>query len=181
MPDARVGREPAAQHPNWGRVPEPFVALVLAFTEDVRAAEDKLGSIPWPSDVGDAEPRLVTALEATERVQAASRDLRSALSAYAHKIHQPRPRVGAIAEAQNTSTQGLIRRYTDQVEDSVRALIDGEATVEDLTSAFTSLTPERARSIIDVSLGAPTGIEVGPLVFPGTPAAARSFSSDERL
>lgn len=133
----------------WGVVPPRFVLFIRLVQEEIATAASALGSTRFQTTAGNAEPALTSAIAHTNDINALSKDLRAALSAYAHKIHEPRPRVLSVAEAQGTTSQGLVRRYNDAVETAVRSISNGTATREDLEHAFPSLQPALITTLLE--------------------------------
>ncbi len=148
----------------WG-ITSPHVLYLARLIEDqISACVDDLRNVPFYSSVGNIEPALTRKIELTNNINGLSKDLRSMLTAYAHKVHEPRPRVTSIAEAQGTTTQGLLRRYNAQTADAVRAVADGQATKALLTEAFPSLPV----ALIDAFLSAgPAEYIAARLEYPG--------------
>ena len=96
----------------WGEVPDSMRVLIDALRESVARHSAELESITWPAGPGDFSPQLLRTLAETEAVMQAAKDLRSLLTAYAHKVHQPRPKMADIAQAQNASPQAVTGRYS---------------------------------------------------------------------
>lgn len=132
---------------TWGRIPPIIETLTRSLESKISVASALLGEMRYPNQPQDVEPTIARALQLTQEINEASRDLRAALSAYAHKIHQPRPRIATIAEAQAASSQGLTRRYSETAEQSLRDLISGTASSTQVQAAFPSLTPSEAAAI----------------------------------
>lgn len=86
--------------------------LINALRESVARHSAELESITWPDGPGDFSPQLLRTLAETEAVMQAAKDLRSLLTAYEHKVHQPRPKMADIAQAQNASPQAVTGRYS---------------------------------------------------------------------
>lgn len=162
---------------QWGIVAPAFVALTQTLTAKISTASGKLQRVTFPQAPSDAEPSLVSAVQHTHEVNVASKDLRSALSAYSHRVHEPRPRVSSISEAQGTTTQGLLRRYNATVERAIRELVAGTVTAETLRVAFASLTEDEAAAIAGARATPITGFE--GMVLPPSPKAARTKADAE--
>jgi len=136
----------------WGTVPPVIVDLarVLAkrASENARRAE----RIKWPEKPGDVQEELRLAIGAAHKTTRAATDLRALLSAYAHKFHNPRPVISDLARAQETSSQGFIRRYSEGTVEAVASLLSPKPDVEAVLLAFPSV------SILDlVDLGGTVG------------------------
>lgn len=132
---------------EWGTVSHRFTDLVALLKVKIALQTNRLNEASIPS-TGDAEPGLVATIEAAHAIALASKDLRSALSAYAHRMRLPRPKVGAIADAQETNAQGLARRYSAATLNALEHLIAGDAEVEVLMAAFPSLTNPEAERLV---------------------------------
>jgi len=96
----------------WGEVPDSMRVLINALRGSVARHSEELENIAWPAGPGDFSPQLLRTLSETEAVMQAAKDLRSLLTAYAHKVHQPRPKMADIAQAQNASPQAVTGRYS---------------------------------------------------------------------
>lgn len=145
------GLVPATQ---WGLIPPVLDILTQTLKDKIAAACARLNETHFPDNPADVEQAMARTVRHTHEINAASRDLRAALSAYAHKIHQPRPRITTIATAQEASPQGLVRRYSESTEQALRALIRGTTTAEQLLAAFPTLTEPEAAAIVQTEDGA---------------------------
>lgn len=96
----------------WGEVPDGMRVLIDALRGSVARHSEELETITWPSGPGDFSPQLLRTLTEAEAVMQAAKDLRSLLTAYAHKVHHPRPKMADIAQAQNASPQAVTGRYS---------------------------------------------------------------------
>lgn len=89
---------------------------------------------------------------AAHKTTRAATDLRTLLSAYAHRFHNPRPVISDLARAQDTSSQGFIRRYSEGTVDAVASLLSPNPDIETVLLAFPSV------SVLDlVDLGGAVG------------------------
>ena len=131
---------------EWGMVSHRFKDLIEVLELKISLETRNLHAARIPSH-GDVEPGLAASISAAHKLASASKDLRSALSAYAHRIHVPRPKVAIIAEAQDTNAQGLARRYNERTQQAIEALIAGSADAATLRSAFPSLTQPEAERV----------------------------------
>lgn len=95
--------------------------------------------IKWPDQPGDVQTELRLAIGAAHKTAKAATDLRALLSAYAHKFHNPRPVISDLARAQDTSSQGFIRRYSEGTVDAVASLLSAAPDPEAILSAFPSV------------------------------------------
>jgi|GEM_PF-3341293 len=114
----------------WGEVPRPVRQLIDSLRGIIRDHSERLSQIDWPEGAGDITPQLLTTLEETERVMQASKDLRSLLTAYAHKMHQPRPKMADVARAQSASPQAVTTRYTTKTTAALEQLLEHPELVE---------------------------------------------------
>jgi len=147
----------------WGTVPPVIVNLsrMLAkrASENARRAE----RIKWPEKPGDVQEELRLAIGAAHKSTRAATDLRALLSAYAHKFHNPRPVISDLARAQDTSSQGFIRRYSEGTVEAVASLLSSEPDTESILAAFPSV------SILDlVDLGGAIATQAQKLIDKGT-------------
>lgn len=129
--------------PEWGRVPLSIETLVTLLEARISGHSATLSTIRWPDHPGDITPALTKTLSETESVFAAAKDLRSLLTAYAHKVHQPRPTVADVARAQRTSSQAIATRYTPELLAAIDVALvldstfaDWDASREDVESAI---------------------------------------------
>lgn len=157
---------------GWGTVSHRFTDLVGMLELKITLETRNLHAASIPSH-GDIEPGLAASISAAHRIATASKDLRGALSAYAHRIHIPRPKVAVISEAQDTNAQGLARRYSARTQEAIEALIAGSADPELLVAAFPSLTKAEAERLAsgargEVPVAAPrtADVEVSDAVVP---------------
>ena len=146
----------------WGTVPPVIVELarVLAkrASENARRAE----RIKWPDKPGDVQEELRLAIGAAHKTTRAATDLRALLSAYAHRFHNPRPVISDLARAQDTSSQGFIRRYSEGTVDAVASLLSPNPDLETVLLAFPSV------SVLDlVDLGGTVGAAAQLLIDSG--------------
>lgn len=125
--------------PTWGEIPAP-VAKVIDLLAKVAAREaNQLTTIDWPRDVADVGQPLAIALGHSQRAIVAATELRALLSAYAHVFHNPRPVLAALARAQQTSSQGFVRRYSDKTVAAIDELLSDTPDVTVILRGFTAL------------------------------------------
>lgn len=146
----------------WGTVPPVIVELARVLAR--RAAENakRAERIKWSDKPGDVQEELRLAIGAAHKTTRAATDLRALLSAYAHKFHNPRPVISDLARAQDTSSQGFIRRYSEGTVDAVASLLSPKPHVETVLLAFPSI------SVLDlVNLGGAAGLSAQALIDSG--------------
>lgn len=124
----------------WGTVPPVIVDLARLMAKkavnDARRAE----KVSWPDKPGDIQDELRRAISAAHKTTRAATDLRALLSAYAHKFHNPRPVISDLARAQNTSSQGFIRRYSSGTVEAVASLLSAQPDIDAVLLAFPSIS-----------------------------------------
>jgi len=123
----------------WGRVPSPVVEMLQALNRKIRHASENLEDLVWPAAPGDVRDLLRTSLADAHAVVGASTDLRALVTAYAHRVHRPRPVMAELARAQKTSSQGLVRRYGPAHVDGLAALLADEPDIGRILAGFPSL------------------------------------------
>lgn len=136
----------------WGTVPPVIVDLARLLAKKASADARRAEKIHWPDKPGDVQDELRRAISAAHKTTRAATDLRALLSAYAHKFHNPRPVISDLARAQDTSSQGFIRRYSAETVDAVASLLSPNPDAEKILFAFPSLS---VRDLGD--LGGPVG------------------------
>ena len=132
---------------RFGEISPAVRSLIAMLTEKTDTAANDLVTQEWPLTAGDIEPIVIEAINAAQRANRATRDLRAALSAYAHKLHHPRPKVTSIAAAQGTVIQGLVHRYTKTTLQALQSLIDGHPDIDALRAAFPSLNEDELATL----------------------------------
>lgn len=136
----------------WGTVPAVIVELARLMAKKAAADARRAEKINWPDKPGDVQDELGRAISAAHKTARAATDLRALLSAYAHKFHNPRPVISDLARAQDTSSQGFIRRYSSGTVDAVASLLSPHPDAETILIAFPSV------SLVDlVDLGGTVG------------------------
>jgi hypothetical protein len=125
-------------HVRWGVMP-PRVAALLDVLRWKAACAMRQVEQDWPTQPGDIEGPLAAALHAANEAERASNDIRSLLTAYAHRFHQPRPTLAVLARAQGTSPQGFTRRYTEKTVGGIAELLSPHPDVDRILTAFPSL------------------------------------------
>lgn len=123
---------------EWGRVPEPILELLAILSEKAAHDSNHLHRMKWPEGPQDVQDLLGRALSDAHKVSKASNDVRSLLSAYAHHFHQPRPVLADLARAQETTSQGFVRRYSDVTVDGIASLLSTDPDIETIRRAFPS-------------------------------------------
>ncbi|REJ07375.1 hypothetical protein DY023_04030 [Microbacterium bovistercoris] len=145
---------------QWGEVPESVRIVIDALRANIAHHAAALEAITWPRGAHDIDDELTETLQQTEAVLQASKDLRSFLTAYAHRFHQPRPTMANVARAQNASPQAVSSRYSKSTVEGIAALREfekaaaaGRTPINDspqwttLTAAIATGIPSLARAI----------------------------------
>ncbi len=146
----------------WGTVPTVIIDLARLFAKRASENARRVERIKWPDKPGDVQDELRLAIGAAHKTTRAATDLRALLSAYAHKFHNPRPIISDLARAQDTSSQGFIRRYSEGTVDAVASLLSPRPDINALLVAFPSV------SILDlVDLGGVVGARAQELLDSG--------------
>lgn len=125
---------------GWGLVPKPVVEAVHALNAKILRSNEHLGRMVWPDKPRDVQDLLRMSISDTHKVARASTDLRALLTAYAHRVHQPRPVMADLARAQDATPQGIPRRYSQANIDGLAALLSDEPNVELILTGFPSLS-----------------------------------------
>ena len=125
---------------EWGVIPEEVVSVARLLSEKVARASKRFESRDWPKQPGDVQDTLRLAVGDAHAAARASTDLRSLLTAYAHQFHQPRPVMADIARAQDTSRQGIPRRYSATTVEAIAELLADQPNTALVLHAFPSLT-----------------------------------------
>lgn len=154
-----------ADEDAWGLVPRVIVDLVQVLSRKVDRWNRHLDGLVWPDRPRDVEDLLRLSVGDAHKIARASTDLRSLLTAYSHRFHEPRPVMAEIAKAQDATRQGIPRRYAQATVDAIRELLSQTPNVAQILDAFPSL------SLDDLStLDGPVGT-----------AAKRHLSGEEPL
>lgn len=147
---------------SWGTVPAVIVDLARLLAKRASENARRIERMKWPDGPGDVQEELRLAIGAAHKTTRASNDVRALLSAYAHKFHNPRPVISDLARAQETSSQGFIRRYSEGTVDAVASLLSPKPDIEPILLAFPSV------AIADlVELGGTVGTEAKRLLDSG--------------
>ena len=147
---------------SWGTVPPVIVDLARLLAKRASENARKVERMKWPDKPGDVQEELRLAIGAAHKTTNAATDVRALLSAYAHKFHNPRPVISDLARAQETSSQGFIRRYSEGTVDAIASLLSPKPNIEPILLAFPSV------SIRDlVELGGTVGTEAQLLIDSG--------------
>ena len=125
---------------GWGRVPKPVVEAVQALNSKILRSSEHLGKMVWPDKPRDVQDLLRMSISDAHKVARASADLRALLTAYAHRVHQPRPVMADLARAQEASPQGIPRRYSQSNVDGINELLSDEPDIELILIGFPSIT-----------------------------------------
>lgn len=130
----------------WGEVPPLVRELIDSLRRSISEHAKTLEHVEWPTQPGDISPALLATLAETERVFEASKDLRSLLTAYAHQIHEPRPKMADVARSQNASPQAVTTRYSAKTMAALVELLSHETEIAEafensiIKQGFPSLT-----------------------------------------
>lgn len=147
----------------WGTVPAVIVDLARLLARRAATDAKRAENIKWPDQPGDVQTELRLAIGAAHKTAKAATDLRALLSAYAHKFHDPRPVISDLARAQDTSSQGFIRRYSDGTVEAVASLLSPTPDPEVVLHAFPAV------SLLDlIDLGHAVGVAAKTLKESGT-------------
>lgn len=142
----------------WGTVPAVIVDLARLMANKAAADARRAEKVSWPDKPGDVQDELRRTISAAHKTARVATDLRALLSAYAHKFHNPRPVISDLARAQDTSSQGFIRRYSSGTVDAVASLLSPQPNIETVLLAFPSI------SLADlVDLGGAVGEAAGAM------------------
>jgi hypothetical protein len=125
---------------GWGLVPKPVVEAVQALNSKILRSSEHLGKMVWPDKPRDVQDLLRMSISDAHKVARASADLRALLTAYAHRVHQPRPVMAELARAQEASPQGIPRRYSQANIEGIGELLSDEPDVELILIGFPSLS-----------------------------------------
>lgn len=150
---------------QWGSMPAVIREVVSALASKAQNDARHLTRIKWPDSAGDIQEQLRLAIGDAHKLTKAGADLRSLLSAYAHKFHEPRPVISDLARAQETSSQGFIRRYSENTMAAVESLLSADPNIGVVRAGIPSL------SLIDLSrLSGPVGrLATDQLTLPDEP------------
>lgn len=125
---------------GWGLVPLPVVEAVHALNGKILRNGEHLEKMVWPDKPRDVQDLLRMSISDAHKVARASTDLRALLTAYAHRVHQPRPVMADLARAQEATPQGIPRRYSQANIEGLNALLSDEPDVELILIGFPSLS-----------------------------------------
>lgn len=125
---------------GWGLVPQPVVEAVQALNSKILRSGDHLERMVWPDKPRDVQDLLRMSISDAHKVARASTDLRALLTAYAHRVHQPRPVMADLARAQEATPQGIPRRYSQKNIEGLAALLNDAPDVELILIGFPSLS-----------------------------------------
>lgn len=125
---------------EWGVVPAPIVDAIQLLTEVGADAASSISAIEWPPAPSSVQDQLRGVVEGAHRSARAGRELRSLLTAYAHRFHQPRPTMAALAREQETTPQGIPRRYRDSHVRAIAELLSQHPNIDTIRAGFPSLT-----------------------------------------
>lgn len=131
----------------WGTMPTVVVELAKVLAAKAAAASSHAQKIKWPTEPGDIQDQLRLAIGDAHKITKAGADLRALLSAYAHKFHNPRPVISDLARAQDTSSQGFVRRYSAETVDAVNSLVSEVPDVNLILDAFPSVSMADLREL----------------------------------
>lgn len=125
---------------QWGTVPPVVIELATLLAAKASGSARHFQRISWPSEPRDVQVELRYAIGDAHKITKAGTDLRALLSAYAHKFHTPRPVISDLARAQDTSSQGYVRRYSEGTTDAVASLLSVEPDLDLILSVFPSVS-----------------------------------------
>ena len=146
----------------WGTMPPVIVDLARTLASKASTSAKHAAGIKWQTEPGDVQDQLRMGIGDAHKIAKAGIDLRALLSAYAHKFHNPRPVISDLARAQDTSSQGFVRRYSEGTVDAVASLLSREPDVNLILAAFPSV------SMMDlVELGGDVGAAARALIDGG--------------
>lgn len=153
--------KPAQQ--EWGVIPGPVHRLLARLTEKARVIANSQEVSEWPpADVAsDFDPFFRKTLAATQALHETTTDLRSLVSAWAHKYHQPKPNFSELARAQGATPQGLYKRYKQSTRDGIDELLSDKPDLAVILLAFPSLRLTDLRGLSDSIDRALAGIPQG--------------------
>jgi hypothetical protein len=125
---------------DWGLVPEPIIEVVRILNQKIEKASTHLGKLIWPEKPRDVQDLLRMSVSDSHKVAKAGTDLRSLLTAYAQRFHEPRPVMADLARAQDTSRQGIAARYTSATVAGVAELLSQQPHTGVILHSFRSLS-----------------------------------------
>lgn len=128
----------------WGILPEPVFHLAKVFARKIDAADRSLQALPWEWDGSptDVSPTLIGWLSGAQQSVDAASDLRALTTAYGHAVHRPRPTFARLAEAQKSSSAGLIKRYNRWHVNAIAQLLSPKPDINKIVYPFKSLAVE---------------------------------------
>jgi hypothetical protein len=167
---------------EWGLVPETVRGVLQRLKE--RAAEgvdamdtDKISG-DTPRNHDEAFLKMSWAAEAADR---ATRDYRSVFNAYAHRFHQPKPPIGALAAMQGAITQSFAKRYTPKTVAAIEALMSPQPDLEAIRIGIRALGFEDLRGISESLDAALANAEADPKFRPWLSAADKARSTSRAI
>lgn len=139
--ESQPARAADGSRAQWGAIPGPVRALLVRLTEKAGTSAAMLDPASWPpaDTAADYGEFFNTTLEATQGLQIAATDLRSLISAWAHKYHRPSPNFSALARAQGSTPQGLYKRYKPATIAAIDELLSDSPRVGVILFGFPSL------------------------------------------
>lgn len=108
---------------EWGLVPYPIVEVVRILASKVDRQSRHLSGLVWPEKPRDVQDLLRLSVSDAHKITRAGTDMRSLLTAYAHRFHEPKPVMAELARAQETSRQGIPRRYGEVTVAAIEELL----------------------------------------------------------
>lgn len=139
----------------WGEVPESIRVVVDALRANIARNATALEDVDWPRGPHDINEELTGTLQQAEAILQASKDLRSLLTAYAHRFHQPRPTMANVARAQDTSPQAVVSRYSQSTVQAISVLRTFESEAAERRAPAYE-TPEWISKTDAISRGLPS-------------------------
>ncbi len=125
---------------NWGMVPPQIVDVVQILANKVDKDAVHLRKLVWPDKARDIQELLRMSVSDAHKIARSGTDLRALITAYAHQFHEPRPVMADIARAQDSSPQGIPKRYAAATVDGIRELLSETPNTGVILSAFRSLS-----------------------------------------
>lgn len=148
---------------DWGLVPPQIVDVVQILAKKVDKDAAHLRKLVWPDRARDIQDLLRLSVSDSHKIARSGTDLRALMTAYAHQFHEPRPVMADIARAQDSSPQGIPKRYGTATVAGIRELLSDTPNTGVILAAFRSLSLNDLASV------------TGPV----GEAAARQVAGDE--
>jgi len=135
---------------EWGVIPAPVYRLMTVLAAKSSGLANQNDPADWPSadSPQDFADFFAEQLRLSHSSAQAAIDFRSLVTAYAHKFHNPRPLLNSLASAQQSTPQGLIRRYNSKTVDALRQILSSEPDAGVIAAGFPSLTTDEINELI---------------------------------